>query len=186
MSTATALITADEFSAMGHERPSELIRGEIVEMTSPGSRHGQVCSNVSYLLQAWSRQQQVPWNIVSNDAGVLTERDSDSESVRGPDVYAIRNDRLPDGELPVGHMSVAPELCVEVLSPSDRWPDVLAKVGELLRAGVHEMWVIDPAHRRVHVFRSDDEPTVLDPDENLTSTALPGLAFAVQDLFFLT
>ena len=185
MSTTTALVTADEFSAMAHERPSELIRGEIVEMTSPGRRHGQVCSNVSYLLQAWSRQQSVPYNIISNDAGVLTERDSDSDSVRGPDVSAIRNDRLPDGELPVGHMSVAPELCVEVMSPSDRWPDVLSKVSELLRAGVHEMWVIDPSRRRVHLYHSDDEPTVLDQDENLTSTALPGLMVAVQELFFL-
>ena len=186
MSTTTALVTADEFSAMAHERPSELIRGEIVEMTSPGSRHGKVCSNVSFLLETWSRQQTSPWCIISNDAGVLTERESDFDSVRGPDVYAIRNDRLPDGGLPVGHMSVAPELCVDVLSPSDRWPDVLSKVSELLRAGVHEMWVIDPAHRRVHLYRSDDEPTVLDQDENLTSTALPGLAFAVREFFFLT
>ena len=186
MSIATTLVTADEFSAMAHERPSELIRGEIVEMTSPGSRHGKVCSNVSFLLETWARQQNSRWCVISNDAGVRTERDAETDSVRGPDVYAIRNDRLPDGELPVGHMSVAPELCVEVLSPSDRWPDVLSKVSELLRAGVHEMWVIDPAHRRVHLYRSDDEPTVLDPDENLTSTALPGLAFAVQELFFLT
>ena len=184
MGTTASLVTADEYSAMADERPCELIRGEIVEMPCSGSRHGKVCSNVSYLLQAWSRQQPLPWNILSNNAGVLTERDSDS--VRGPDVSAIRNDRLPDGELPVGHMSVAPELCVEVLSPSDRWPDVLSKVSELLRAGVHEMWVIDPAHRRVHLYRSDDEPTVLDQDENLTSTALPGLAFAVREFFFLT
>ncbi len=186
MSIATTLVTADEFSAMAHERPSELIRGEIVEMTSPGSRHGKVCSNVSFLLETWARQQNSRWCVISNDAGVRTERDAETDSVRGPDVYAIRNDRLPDGELPVGHMSVAPELCVEVLSPSDRWPDVLSKVSELLRAGVHEMWVIDPAHRRVHLYRSDDEPTVLDPDENLTSTALPGLTFAVRELFFLT
>ena len=184
MSTAIALITADEFSAMAHEPPSELIRGEIVEMPRSGSRHGKVCSNVSYLLQSWSRQQSVPYNVISNDAGVLTEHDPDS--VRGPDLYAIRNDRLPDGELPVGHMSIAPELCVEVLSPSDRWPDVLAKVSEFLIAGVQEMWVIDPAYRRVHVFRSDDEPTVLNQGENLTSTALPGLVLAVQELFFLT
>ena len=186
MSATTTLVTADEFSAMAHDRPSELIRGEIVEMTSPGSRHGKVCSNVSFLLETWSRQQTSPWCIITNDAGVLTERDAEADSVRGPDVYAIRHDRLPAGALPVGHMSVAPELCVEVLSPSDRWPDVLSKVSELLRAGVREMWVIDPAHRRVHVFRSDDEPTVLDPDEHLTSTALPGLTFAVQELFFLT
>lgn len=185
MSSTTTLVTADEFSAMAHERPSELIRGEVVEMTSPGSRHGQVCGNVTYLLNAWSRRQPVPWNIIGNDAGVLTERDSETDSVRGPDVYAIRHDRLPDGELPVGHLSVAPDLCVEVMSPSDRWPEVLAKVSELLRAGVPEMWVIDPAHRRVHLYRSDDEPTVLDPDENLTSTALPGLVLAVQELFFL-
>jgi Uma2 family endonuclease len=105
---------------------------------------------------------------------------------RASDVYAIRHDRLPDGELPVGHLSIAPELCVEVLSPSDRWPDVLSKVSELLRVGVHEMWVIDPTRRHVHLFLNDDEPTVLDSGDQLISIALPGLAFAVQELFFLT
>lgn len=184
MSSTTTLVTADEFSAMHHERPSELIRGEVVEMTSPGSRHGKICSNVSYLLEVWSRRQSMPWVVISNDAGVQTS--GFPESVRGPDVYAIRHDRLPDGVLPDGHMIVAPELCVEVMSPSDRWPEILSKVSEFLRAGVLEVWVIDPARRRVHLYQSDDEPTVLDASDKLASLALAGLEFGVQELFFLT
>ena len=184
MSSTTTLVTADEFSAMHHERPSELIRGEVVEMTSPGSRHGQVCGNVTYILNTWARSQSIPWNVIGNDAGVLTELDPDS--VRGPDVYAIRNDRLPNGVLPVGHMTVAPELCVEVMSPSDRWREIHSKVGELFQAGVLEVWVIDPARRRVHLYQSDDEPTVLDASDKLASLALAGLEFGVQELFFLT
>lgn len=183
MSTATALVTADEFSSMAFDRPCELIRGEIVEMTSQGSRHGKVCSNLAFLLETWGRRQHSPWIVVSNDAGVLTDRHPDS--VRGPDVYAIRHDRLPGGELPVGHMSVPPELCVEVLSPSDRWPDVLSKVGELLRAGVLEVWVVDPAHHRVHVYRSEDEPLVIDEGDQFASSALAGLEVETKDLFYL-
>ena len=146
MSSTTTLMTADEFSAMSHERPSELIRGEVVEMTSPGSRHGKICSNVSYILEGWARRQSNPWVVISNDSGVQTGGVPDS--VRGSDVYAIRHDRLPDGVLPDGHMIVAPELCVEVMSPSDRWPEILSKVSEFLRAGVLEVWVIDPAPSR--------------------------------------
>ncbi len=182
MTTITDLLTAEEFCELAFERPSELVRGEVVEMTSPGGWHGQVCSNASFLIQQWVRGQTTLWNVPSNDAGVKTEHDPDS--VRGPDVYAVRRDRLPNGQLPQGHLSVAPELCVEVFSPSDRWPEVVQKVGEYLGIGVREVWVIDPGHRRLHVFRSDDEPTVLNEDSVFQSGALPGLKFRVQELFF--
>lgn len=48
MSTATTLITAEEFMAMSFDRPTELVRGEIIEMTNPGGRHGLVCANAGF------------------------------------------------------------------------------------------------------------------------------------------
>lgn len=184
MSSTSTLITADEFSSMVHERPSELIRGEVVEMTNPGSLRGQVCSNASFLLQTWSRLQQTPWNVIGNDAGVLTERNPDT--VRGPDVYVIRHDRLPGGVIPSGHMTVAPELCVEVMSPTDRWRDIHSKVGDFFQAGVLEVWVIDPMKRRIHLFQGDDEPVVLGVGDRVRSDNLPNLTIEVQEFFYLT
>ncbi len=179
MSTAT-LITAEEFSRMSFDTPCELVRGEIVEMTSPGQRHGGVCHNVSRVFIKWLPHED-DYAISSNDAGVKT--DDDPDTVRGPDLQVIERRRLPEGKLPVGHLIIPSDVAVEVMSPSDRWPPIIQKVGEYLATGVREVWVLDPSHQRVHVYRVDDEPTVLDRDRELISTAIPGLRFPVSELF---
>ncbi len=179
MSTAT-LITAEEFSRMSFDMPCELVRGEIVEMTSPGHRHGVICHNISRAMVKWLNDEDA-YSIASNDSGIQTE--SDPDTVRGPDVQLVSRDRLPDRMGPVGHLEIPADLAIEVMSPSDRWPRIIQKVGEYLAAGVREVWVLDPDHQRVHVYRLDDEPTVLDSDRELISTAISGLRFPVSELF---
>jgi Uma2 family endonuclease len=180
MSIAT-LITAEEFGRMSFDTPAELIRGEVVTMSPPGLRHGAICSNVCGLLWLWNRDQGDAWIVTSNDAGVLVQREPDT--VRGPDVFVVRRERLPNGRVVDGIVPVSPELAVEVVSPSDRWTAVVAKIGQLLSAGVLEVWVLNPPTRQVHVYRPDDEPTVLDKSEILSSQALPGFKTAVAEFF---
>ena len=47
------------------------------------------------------------------------------------------------------------------------------------------MWVVDPAHLRVHVYRHEDEPLVLNSGEKFASSALVGLEIETRDLFYL-
>ena len=179
MFTAT-LITAAEFSRMSFDSPVELVRGEIVEMTIPGQRHGGICVNVCRALFKWLPNEE-GYAISSNDSGLKTE--SNPDTVRGPDVQVIERGRLPGGKLPIGHLEFPSDIVIEVLSPSDRWPRVIQKVGEYLASGVREVWVLDPDHQRVHLYRVDDEPTVLDRDHELDSSAIPGLRFPIIELF---
>ncbi|MFG0296148.1 MAG: Uma2 family endonuclease [Maioricimonas sp. JB045] len=178
--TTTTLITAEEFGQMTFDAPVELVRGEVVEMNRPGGIHGVVCFNVSQLLGAWKGGSD-DHLIVINDAGVITRRDPDS--VRGPDVFVVARARLAGGRLPAGHFEVAPDLVVEVMSPSDRWSDVIAKIAEFLQAGVQEAWIVDPEQKRIHVYTGDAEPHVFDASAEVSSRALPGLQFHVNDLF---
>ncbi len=179
MTTAT-LITAEEYATMSFDRPVELVRGEIVEMTNPGGRHGLICVNLSFELKLWIRDG-APYRVVSNDSGVQTQRDPDS--VRGPDLLVIQQGKLPDGKVQVGHFTTPPDVAIEVRSPTDRWPGVIAKAGEFLSAGVGEVWVIDPDHWRVHVFCLHDEPTILNINDVLSSQLLPGFSCPVTALF---
>ena len=85
----TGLMTADEFYDFVHlpehrNRIFELDRGRVVEMSRPGIRHGVVCANVSFMLVAFTRQRN-RGIVISNDAGLIVERDPDS--VFGPDVF---------------------------------------------------------------------------------------------------
>ncbi len=182
MSVST-LITADEFARMSFDGPVELVRGEVVEMTRPGGVHGVTCVNVAVATEMWARaaKRGARWTSVINDTGVVTKRNPDT--VRGPDVFVVDRDRLPGGQIPLGNFPVAPELCVEVRSPHDRWSELIQKVSEYLAIGVQEVWVIDPERRRVYVYFADTEPDVLEVGTVLRSRTLPEFECPVEDFF---
>jgi Uma2 family endonuclease len=67
-----------------------------------------------------------------------------------------------------------PDLVVEVLSPSDRWPKVLAKVAEYLDAGTTWDLILDDDRRLAHLYRADGTTSVLGSNDELTIPELLG------------
>lgn len=176
-----SLITAETFAGMSFDGPAELVRGEIVELPTPDQIHGAVCGNAYLLITNWARAAQAGI-ATTNDSHFVTEREPDS--VRGPDVCYFTRDRLPDGCLPRGVCEAVPNLCVEVLSPTDRWRNVHNKINEFLARGVDEVWVIDPRRRTLEVFRQDEAPQNYAQSDELTSAVLqPGFACRVSEFF---
>jgi Uma2 family endonuclease len=173
MATVTeALLTAEQFAALpdpGH--PEELVRGRIVPMPMPKPRHGYICNKVGRIIGNFVEEHQLGW-VLNNDTGVITERNPDT--VRGADVAFYSFGRLPRGELPDHYPEVAPELVFEVRSPSDRWPQVLAKVAEYLEAGVLIVVVLDDERRSAHVFGADGTNRMLGADDELKLPDLLG------------
>ena len=182
MSTATKLLTAQEYALLPDDgTPTELVRGEVIEMSSPYPRHGQICSQIVYLLRRFQEVKPLG-HVVSNDSGVITERDPDT--VRGPDVAFYSFSRVAPGPFPSEQYLVAvPELIFEVRSPSDRWREVIEKVNEFLQAGVGVVCVVDDATKEVRVF---DETGIhgFSADEELSfPSVLPGFRVPVRRLF---
>jgi Uma2 family endonuclease len=171
MATAEALMTAKEFAKRpdpGH--PEELVRGRIIAMPPPDRRHGKVCGQAYYLMRQYVDAHD-SGHVMSNDSGVITERNPDT--VRGADVAYYSYARLPKGPLKPGYGPEVPELIIEVRSAGDLWRKVLRKVTEYLDAGVLKVVVLDPAKRKAHVFSADEEgPIELGPEDELT---FPGL-----------
>ena len=183
MSTATAakLLTAEEyFRLTTPDRPTELVRGEIVEMSPPGFLHGEVCGNVYFALRTFVEDKAIG-RVVSNDAGVITERDPDS--VRGADVAYYSFQRLPKEQRPKGYPDNPPELVFEVRSPTDRWSDVLQKTAEYLNVGVNVVVVIDPDSESPHVYFPDQPEHILSKEDNLEfPDLLPGFSVSVAEI----
>ena len=181
MSTKTA-ITAHDFETMSFDVPTELVRGELLQMNPPGMLHGVVCTNVAFVLQNWAREINAGY-VTTNDTGVITERDPDT--VRGADVLFVSADKVRPGKIPRGLLQVTPDLCVEVLSRSDRWTQVLVKVSEYLAAGVREVWVVDSHAHNVQVFQADHPRRTLDEEDEIASSEmLPGFGAKVADFFY--
>jgi Uma2 family endonuclease len=168
--TAEALMTAKEFGLRpdpGH--PEELVQGRIVSLPPPDRRHGYVCSRADRILGNFVDEHDLG-RVLSNDSGVITERDPDT--VRGADVAYYSFARLPKGPLPTGYGPEVPELVIEVRSASDRWREILDKVAEYLSAGVLFVVVLDPEFQVAHILGADDPPRMLGAADELT---FPGL-----------
>jgi len=103
--------------------------------------------------------------------------------VRGADVLFISHERLKDAS-PEGFLDVAPELIVEIMSPSNAWEDVRQKIEEYFGIGVKHVWIVEPINRAVQIYRSRDAVRTLSEDDTLKGDGiLDGFAIAVRALF---
>jgi Uma2 family endonuclease len=175
------LWTAEDLLALGEEARYELIEGRLVPMSPTGLSHGYTEARIVALL--WSYLREHPIGIlVTGEVGFVLRRDPDT--VRAADIAFIRADRLPPEGLPFGFFEGAPDLAVEILSPFDRYPDLLRKVSQWLEAGTRLVWVVDPARRTVTAFQFDGTLRLLDESAELDGVdVLPGFRHPVRDLF---
>jgi Uma2 family endonuclease len=188
MATAAATpepapLTAEAFAHRPESGfPEELVEGSVVASPLPPPFHGLVCANFGWLLGDFV-SRYAPGYVLSNRTGVITRRDPDT--VRGADVAFYSFARVPKGSLPrTTYLDVPPDLVAEVLSPDDRWPDVLAKVAEYLNVGVAVVLVLDTGRRDVQVYTADGAVRTLDSASELTLPApLAGFRVAVARLF---
>ncbi len=159
----------------------ELIRGELVRMSPTGGRHGVIVQRLGQRLGTWADQSGVGI-VCAAETGFRLQRDPDT--VRAADAALVVQDRIPEEGIPEGFWEGAPDLAVEVLSPSDRMGDVLQKVRDYLEAGAHQVWVVDPKSRTVTVYHSFREVQVLTEHDVLEGVEiLSGFVCKVQDIF---
>jgi Uma2 family endonuclease len=178
-----ARMTADEF--LHYRQPidgtAELVHGEVRVSPFPGGPHSRIVRNVFRALDAHVQAHGLGEVFTDGTGYALPHRD---DTVRGPDVSFVRAGRLPTDNLPEGWLRVAPDLVVEVLSPSERQADLMDKLDDYFAAGVRLAWVIDRRRRGVDVHTPDRVVRWLAEDAVLDGAlVLPGLRLAVADLF---
>lgn len=105
-------------------------------------------------------------------------------NIRSPDVAFTLKERLPSGEPSEGFEGVAPDLAVEVISPSEQLPDILQKVGEYFQSGAQQVWLLFPESQTVSVYTAPFEVRTLHAEDELTGgNLLPGFRCKVGELF---
>jgi Uma2 family endonuclease len=181
-STAAPLITGEELLAMGDIGPCELVDGRIVPMSPTGGRHGLIELSLGSALQHFVREHHLGW-VMTGEVGIYTRRHPDR--IRGADVVFLSSQRWPDGP-PNGFLEVAPDLVVEIMSPSDRWQDVRQKLTEYFAIGVRWVWIVEPENQTVLVFRSTIDMQQCGIDAMLVGEGiLEGFTLTVASLFAL-
>ena len=174
------LVTAEELLAMGDVGPCELIDGRIVRMNPTGRSHAFVESNLSSALTLFVRQRKLG-QVLVGEVGVFTRLDPDR--VRAADIAFVSNERLSRTSSK-GYLKVAPELVVEVISPTDRWQDVRQKLEEYFAIGVHRVWIVEPDNRDVLVYSASTEMRKFGEGDMLVGEGvLDGFTLPVAELF---
>jgi Uma2 family endonuclease len=182
MAVQTHLITADEFLEWPDDGlRHELIRGEVVTMPLPGGRHGRITLKIGRLVGNYVEAEHLGETYAA-ETGFLISRDPDT--VRGALVAFVREERLSLIINPDKHVPFAPDLAVEVISPSDRSDDLEEKVQSWLAAGTIVVWTVDPKSRTVSVHRQGAGPVTLAGNQKIESAdVLPGFECTVNDFF---
>ncbi len=164
------------------DRSIELVEGEIVEMSKPSGLHGQITMLLSL---------KIANHVVENRLGVVTaaetgyilERNPDGrDTVRALDIAFLSRVRVP-AVLPDKLVEVAPDLAVEVISPSNKVTDMHRKIRQLLAAGTALIWIVHPETGTVEVHTQSGAIT-LEADDRLSGgDVLPGFEIPVREIF---
>lgn len=174
-----ALLTSAELLEMGDIGPSELVEGEIIPMSPTQNVHGWVVMELARRLGNFNAERRLGW-VLGAESGLFTRRNPDT--VRGMDVAFISRQRLPG--LAPGFLEVAPELVVEIVSPSDRWESIRKKIAEYFGVGVDRVWIIEPGQRKALVFRAPTDLTELGEEDVLRGEGvLAGFELPLRELF---
>lgn len=176
MATKT-LVTAEDFLSLLDAREDErleLVKGEIFAGSLTAPLHNLVRDRLLILLGTFLKGRALG-TAIAEQAFVLSEH-----TVRIPDVALVREGGLHDlHRAPEG----APELAIEVISPSNTPREMDQKISDYFAAGSKRVWVVYPEEREVYMYgftglvrRSRDE-AIEEPE------LLPGFSIKVSDLF---
>lgn len=166
-----------------NDKRYEIVDGELFVTRAPHWKHQKTCGNISLELELWSRAKRLGQATI-NPGIIFTESDSVI-----PDVVWASNERLAVLLDEAGHLTGAPELVVEVLSPGTEQErrDREAKLKLYSLRGVREYWIVDWRLEQVEVYRRENAAlvlvTTLGSEDTINSPLLPDFQCSVAQFF---
>lgn len=181
-SEAEKLLTIEEFERLPDDGfRTELVRGRVVREPPAGMDHGEIGNHLAFLITGFVRRHGLG-KVYNADTGfVLFEN---PPTVRAPDVAFVSRSRLPSPEESISFGRLAPDLVVEVLSPSNTAAAILDKVEDYLEAGTRLVWVVEPRRQSITVYRSRNDIRLLGENDELEGyDVIPGFSLQVSEVF---
>lgn len=173
------LLSAEDYARLPESQYGELVRGRLVREPRPGTRHAVVVAELTFWLRAYLRDH--PIGTIVTEGGFLLQKAP--PTVRGPDIAVVKAERMPD-EMPEGFLEMAPDLAVEIVSPSTPAVALHEKTVEYLEHGTTAVWLVYPAGRSIVVHHDSGEGVVLAGDAVLVGgPVLPDFELPLVELF---
>jgi Uma2 family endonuclease len=152
----------------------ELSEGNLIVMALAGEIHTPIHQHV--------KPRKLGYVTAAETGYILNKNPSGKDTVRAPDVGFVSAERLPEG-LPDGYIPFAPDLAVEIASPTESGDDIQEKVLDYLRFGTRAVWYFYPKSRTVNVHTREGMHTLTEEDVLDGGDILPGFRLNVRDVF---
>jgi len=164
------------------DRIVELVEGEMVEMPLPSGEHGEVLAILTIKIGNHVLENNLG-RIATGDTGFILERNLNGrDTVRGMDLAFISRFKAP-APLPNTFVDYAPDMAVEVISPSNEAADIRLKIRQLLAGGTALVWIVYPDLRIVDVHTQEGASTLEEGDTLNGGDVLPGFELPVLQIF---
>ncbi len=168
-------MTLDEFCQSDLEG-YEYFNGALIPIAPTTMEHGEISMNIGIFLGLHVRENQLGRLYMAG-----TDFKLDDQLVK-PDVAFVSTARLPQNRREV--FSIAPDLTVEVVAPSDAFWRMIEKAFAYLKAGTQVVWVVEPRSKTVTVYRSQTDIRTLTCEDTLTGEdVVEGFSCQVAQLF---
>jgi Uma2 family endonuclease len=171
--TTRTLMTIEQYDALPEREgvKYELNEGELLTVSpSPRLIHNRVRDEIGFRLREFARSRQL------GEATMETDFKLTEGTIRIPDVAFVCADRLA-GIDPRQRLEGAPDLAVEVASPSDDPDDLVLKAQQYLAAGARAVWITYPEARLAYIYKPGQRPEVRNALRSLDDAeVLPGLS----------
>lgn len=178
--TTARPFTYEDYLLLPEDRRYEIIGGELFLTPAPTPRHQIVVSNLQYALESFVRQRRLGVVLPSPCGVVLSATD-----IVQPDLSFVSVERASIvGEK---HVSAAPDLVIEVLSPGTAERDQTLKAKTYERYGARELWIVSPEARTIEVLVNREggfsREAIYGFGDRLKSPLLPGLEIPLESVF---
>lgn len=184
--TPNKLLTYEDYMSEGEvNQRYDIIDGVRIFMTQPTDRHQDIVLNIAELLRGYQRKARTGKAMIAPCDVQIT---INPLRTRQPDVLFISRERYGVRSADDAHpFSPAPELVVEVLSPSDTRSVRLGKISDYCAVGVRECWLVSPQAETVEILRitrdGAEHTAFYGADQTLQSITFPDMTLALDDIF---
>lgn len=173
--------TDEEFMALPDSGDCyELVDGQLVVKSKAGMDHGWLSAYLCGALARYARLKKL--GVVCDSSTAFTMKTGNK---RSPDVSFVAKDRLKGlKKLPKGFFQGAPDLAVEIISPSNTFDEIHTKIVEYFDSGSKLVWVIHPDEESVLVYHKPQPDKLLQRFDSLDGeTIIPGFTVPLTELF---
>ena len=173
--------TYTDYASWDDDKRWELIDGVPYAMSAPTLDHQRVSGELFFQIKSFLRGR--PCEVFASPLDVRLNADSADDTVVQPDIVLICDStKIGDGKSCQG----APDLVIEILSPSTARFDRLLKLNRYRDAGVREYWIVDPDTKLVETYifdKNENGSGRYSDEDDLPVHVLPGLTIKLSDVF---